>query len=113
IRRAPLWDCGFEKITDRMQYTAASFSMPLRRIFGFLFAVHEEVKQAPPGRHPAFPESFTYQLRVRDRFWGWLYKPVIDASFWVSRMVGRLQQGRIQVYLIYSFVTIIVLLLFV
>jgi hypothetical protein len=34
-------------------------------------------------------------------------------SFWVSRKVGRLQQGRIQAYLIYSFVTVIILLLFV
>jgi hydrogenase-4 component B len=53
-----------------------------------------------------------YHLRVRDRFWGWLYQPVVDVSFWMSRKVGRLQQGQIHVYLIYSFVTIIVLLLF-
>jgi hypothetical protein len=51
-------------------------------------------------------------LRVRDRFWGWLYKPIIEVSFWLSRKVGRLQQGRIQAYLIYSFITIIVLLVF-
>ncbi len=113
IRRTPLWDCGFEKVTERMQYTAASFSMPLRRIFGSLFQVQEEIKHVPQPSHPAFPERIQYHLRVRDRFWGWLYKPVIDASFWVSRVVGRLQQGRIQVYLIYSFVTIIVLLIFV
>ncbi|MEK6743676.1 MAG: hydrogenase 4 subunit B [Nitrospirota bacterium] len=112
IHRVPLWDCGFEKITSRMQYTATSFSMPLRRILGFLFSVKEEVKPFPPGAHPAFPERLQYRLRVRDRFWGWLYKPVIDVSFWISRKVGKLQQGRIQVYLIYSFVTIIVLLLF-
>jgi len=112
IRRGPLWDCGFEKVTDRMQYTAASFSMPFRRIFGFLFRIKEEVKQHPPAQHPAYPERLLYHLRVRDRLWGWLYQPVVDTSFWISRKVGRLQQGRIQVYLIYSFVTIIVLLLF-
>lgn len=112
IRRAPLWDCGFARVTSRMQYTATSFSMPLRRIFGFLFSIKEEVRRHPPAAHPAFPERLQYRLRVRDRFWGWLYKPVIDASFWISRRVGRLQQGRIQVYLIYSFVTIIVLLIF-
>ena len=112
IRRAPLWDCGFEKVTERMQYTGTAFSMPLRRIFGFLFEVTEEVKASPPTAHAAFPERLQYYLRLRDRFWGWLYKPVIDSSFWVSRKVGLLQQGRIQVYLIYSFVTVIVLLLF-
>jgi hydrogenase-4 component B len=113
IRRTPLWDCGFEKITSRMQYTATAFSMPLRRIFGYLFHIKEHVRQLPPPTHPAFPERLHYHLRVRDRFWGWLYQPVVDASFWISRRIGRLQQGRIQIYLIYSFVTIVVLLLFV
>ncbi len=112
IHRIPLWDCGFEKITSRMQYTATSFSMPLRRIFGFLFSIKEQTAQLPPVRHPAFPERLHYHLRVRDRFWGWMYKPVIDASFWLSRRIGRLQQGKIQIYLIYSFVTILILLIF-
>ncbi len=112
IQRVPIWDCGFEKINNRMQYNATSFSMPIRRIFGFLFHVKEQVRMSPQAAHKAFPRKLYYSLRVRDRFWGWLYKPVIELSFWVSRKVGRLQQGRIQAYLIYSFLTIIVLLVF-
>jgi formate hydrogenlyase subunit 3/multisubunit Na+/H+ antiporter MnhD subunit len=112
IHRAPLWDCGFEKVTNRMQYTATSFAMPLRRIFGFLFNIKEHIRQLPPATHPAFPRRLYYHLRVRDRFWGWIYQPVVDASFWLSRRIGRMQHGRIQVYLIYSFVTIVVLLIF-
>jgi NADH:ubiquinone oxidoreductase subunit 5 (subunit L)/multisubunit Na+/H+ antiporter MnhA subunit len=112
IRRVPLWDCGFEKITTRMQYTATSFSMPLRRIFGFLFSIKEHVRQTGTVVHPAFPDRLHYHLRVRDRFWMWFYQPVVDASFWLSRRIGRMQQGKIQVYLIYSFITILVLLIF-
>ncbi|GAB4482653.1 MAG: hydrogenase 4 subunit B [Thermodesulfovibrionales bacterium] len=112
IQRVPLWDCGFEKVTRRMQYTSTSFAMPMRRIFGFLFSIREQVRLAPQTAHRAFPRRLQYSLRVRDRFWGWLYRPMADISFWLSRRVGRLQQGRIQSYLIYSFVTIIVLLMF-
>lgn len=112
IHRAPIWDCGFEKLTSRMQYTATSFSMPIRRVFGFLFSIKEQARLSQSFGNPAFPKRLNYHLRVRDRFWGWFYKPVADASFWVSRNFGRLQQGHIQAYLIYSFVTIIVLLLF-
>jgi hypothetical protein len=112
IRRVPLWDCGFEKVTSRMQYTATSFAMPLRRIFGFLFSIKEHVRQLPHAAHPAFPQRLYYHLRVRDRFWMWMYQPVVDASFWLSRRIGRMQHGRIQIYLIYSFVTILVLLIF-
>lgn len=112
IRRAPLWDCGFEKVTNRMQYTSTAFAMPIRRIFGFIFSIreHADIPQGAP--HRAVPVKLHYTLRIRDRFWGWLYKPLVEVSFWVSRRVGRLQQGRIQTYLIYSFVTIILLLMF-
>ncbi|MDO9287421.1 MAG: hydrogenase 4 subunit B [Thermodesulfovibrionales bacterium] len=112
IQRVPIWDCGFEKINQRMQYNATSFSMPIRRIFGFFFSIKEQVRMVSQYGHKAFPKKLHYHLRIRDLFWGWLYKPVIEVSFWVSRKVGRLQQGRIQVYLIYSFVTIIILLVF-
>ncbi len=112
IHRVPIWDCGFAKLTQRMQYNATSFSMPIRRIFGFLFNIKEAVKLTPQAAYKAFPKRLNYSLRVRDRFWGWLYKPVVDSSFWISRRVGKLQQGRIQAYLIYSFITIIVLLVF-
>lgn len=104
IHRAPLWDCGFEKITNRMQYNATSFSMPIRRIFGYLFDIKEQVRKRGA--------TLTYHLRIRDRFWNWLYKPVADSAFWLSRKFGLMQQGRIQIYLIYSFITIIILLLF-
>ncbi len=112
ISRVPLWDCGFEKVTSRMQYTATSFAMPLRRIFGFLFSIKEHVRRFGNSAHAAFPDRLQYHLRVRDRFWMWFYQPVVDASFWLSRRIGRMQQGKIQVYLIYSFVTILVLLIF-
>jgi hydrogenase-4 component B len=112
IQRVPIWDCGFEKIDSRMQYNATSFSMPIRRIFGFFFHVKQTVKVSSDSGHRSYPKRLHYSLRVRDRVWGWIYKPVIAASFWVARKVGRLQQGRIQAYLIYSFLTIILLLVF-
>ncbi|OGW21057.1 MAG: hydrogenase 4 subunit B [Nitrospirae bacterium GWB2_47_37] len=110
IHRGAIWDCGFEKLTPRMQYNATSFAMPIRRIFGFLFLIKEDVqiKKAP---HPAFPKRLHYFLRVRDRFWFWIYMPFTAAVFWIARKAGRFQQGRIQTYLIYSFLTLIVLLL--
>ncbi|MDO8281514.1 MAG: hydrogenase 4 subunit B [Thermodesulfovibrionia bacterium] len=113
VTRVPIWDCGFQKLNQRMQYNSTSFAMPLRRIFGFLFNIKEGVKLIPQqAGHNAFPRRINYSLRIRDRFWGWLYMPIIQSSFWVARQAGRLQQGRIQVYLIYSFITIIVLLIF-
>ncbi|MBI4843029.1 MAG: hydrogenase 4 subunit B [Nitrospirae bacterium] len=112
VERVPIWDCGFAKLNERMQYNAASFSMPIRRIFGFLFKIKEDVKLTPCSTHKPFPKKLNYHLKVRDRFWGWIYKPIVESCFWLARHAGKLQQGRVQAYLIYSFITIIILLLF-
>ncbi|MCC6503673.1 MAG: hydrogenase 4 subunit B [Deltaproteobacteria bacterium] len=112
VRRAPMWDCGFEKVTPRMQYTATSMSMPTRRIFGFVFSIKESVRAVARQGSLFFPEKYIYHLKVRDRVWNYLYKPVSEASFYFARRVGKLQHGRIQIYLLYSFVTLVVLLVF-
>ncbi len=109
VQRVDIWDCGFKKLTPRMQYTSTAFAMPIRRIFGFLFMIKETWRLKPQTANAAFPRRINYALRVRDRLWFWLYAPVIESSKWISRKVGLLQQGRIQTYLIYSFLTIIVL----
>jgi hydrogenase-4 component B len=113
IRRGHIWDCGFEKINNRMQYNATSFSMPIRRIFGYMFSIRERVELSPQAGHKAFPKKLNYFLSIRDRVWNWCYKPFVEGSFWAARKVGKLQQGHIRAYLIYSFITIIILLVFV
>ncbi|MBF0605939.1 MAG: hydrogenase 4 subunit B [Magnetococcales bacterium] len=112
LKRVPIWDCGFEKLTNTMQYNATSFSMPIRRIFGFLFSIRERFRLTANAANKVFPQRFHYHLRISDLFWVWLYRPVIDAAFYLARRVGMLQMGRIQVYLIYSFVVILALLVF-
>lgn len=112
VSRVPIWDCGFAKLTPRMQYTASAFSMPIRRVLGFLFAVREQVEIVPHTNHPAIPGALQYRLRIRDRAWNWFYAPQGEVAYWIARQFGKLQQGRIQIYLLYSFVTLIVLLVF-
>jgi hypothetical protein len=50
---------------------------------------------------------------VEDPHWHWFYLPIAAMVERISKLVGKLQQGRIAVYLIYSFVTLIVVLLVV
>ncbi len=112
VRRAPVWDCGFQKLTPRMQYNATSFAMPIRRIFGYLFSIRENTRVEGFHGHIQLPEKIHYHLHIRDRLWGLIYKPIIILAFRIARTLGRLQHGRIQIYLLYSFVTIIVLMVF-
>jgi len=54
-----------------------------------------------------------FVLKIEDRHWYWLYLPVAWLADFVSEKVSLLQQGRISVYLLYSFLTLIALLVFV
>ena len=105
-RRAPAWDCGYPWQDARMQDTAEGFGQPIRQIFEPLFRLQREVP-TPFDDHPR------YRVTVQDPLWHWLYLPLAALVDRVSKLIGRLQQGRIAVYLIYSFVTLIVVLLVV
>jgi formate hydrogenlyase subunit 3/multisubunit Na+/H+ antiporter MnhD subunit len=106
VRRAAPWDCGYPEQDARMQDSAEGFGQPIRHIFSAFMRVERHTPD-PFDRHPE------YRGDSRDRLWLLLYRPVGEAVVWLSERVGRLQHGRIQWYLIYSFATLIVLLVFV
>jgi hypothetical protein len=106
LRRGPAWDCGFPELDARMQDTAEGFAQPVRQVFAPIYRIEARV----PGPFDAAPR---YHLEVHDRFWGALYAPLADAASWVTRLLARLQGGRIAIYLLYSFGTILILLAFV
>jgi NADH:ubiquinone oxidoreductase subunit 5 (subunit L)/multisubunit Na+/H+ antiporter MnhA subunit len=106
LRRAPPWDCGFPEQDARMQDTADAFGQPIRWIFGPIYRIVTRVPD-PDEAHPRF------ELKVEDRLWHALYLPIARMVEYVSARVGWLQQGRISIYLLYSFLTLIALLLFV
>ncbi len=106
LRRAQPWDCGFPWQTARMQDTAEGFGQPIRQIFEPFFRMRREL----PTPFDAAPR---YRVTVEDHFWHALYQPIADATARVARLVGLLQQGRIAVYLLYSFATLIAILLLV
>ena len=58
-----------------------------------------------------FDEQPRYKVVLEDRFWRWLYLPIADLAGAIARLVGLMQQGRIAVYLLYSFITLVATLL--
>jgi hydrogenase-4 component B len=106
LRRAPAWDCGYPWQNARMQDTAEGFGQPIRQIFEPFFVMNRELP-TPSDLQPK------YRVVVGDHFWGWIYLPMVAVAERIARLVGLLQQGRISIYLLYSFVTLIAMLLVV
>ncbi len=103
VRRAAPWDCGFARLDPRMQDTAEGFGQPIRHIFQSFFAIEREL----PSPRDVAPR---YRVSVTDRIWRDLYLPIGGVVQRLTNAVAWLQQGRISVYLTYSFITLVVLL---
>lgn len=106
VRRGAAWDCGYPEQTSRMQDTAEGFGQPITQIFEPFFRVRR-VMPDPFSREPVYFKA------NEDRLWYWLYVPVVRAYERIGSWIGVLQHGRIHLYLLYSFVTLLALLLFV
>ncbi|MBI5438027.1 MAG: hydrogenase 4 subunit B [Nitrosomonadales bacterium] len=106
VRFCDPWDCGFPAQTPRMQDTADAFGQPVRHVFGPIYRMHREL----PGPDDPAPRFF---LKIEDRHWYWLYLPTARLAEFASSKVALLQHGRIHLYLIYTFITLLVLLAFV
>jgi hypothetical protein len=103
VRRAAAWDCGFVRIDARMQDTAEGFGQPIRHIFQSFFTMERELP-SPFDRAPR------YRVVVGDRIWRALYAPLGGLVQRMADSLAWLQQGRISAYLMYSFITLVVLL---
>ncbi|MGH8765769.1 MAG: hydrogenase 4 subunit B [Burkholderiales bacterium] len=105
-RRTGPWAGGFPFLNSRMQDTAEGFGQPVRQVFEPFFRIRTEAP-SPRDARPRFRET------QEDRLWYWLYLPFARGVHWVTGLVTVLQRGRISTYLMYSFATLLLLLLFV
>ena len=106
VRYSEAWGCGYSELTARTQDTADAFGQPIRHVFGPLYLMQRHM----PGPEDPAPR---FSLKIEDRHWYWLYLPVARLAQYVSAKIALLQQGRISIYLLYSFITLIALLVFV
>jgi hydrogenase-4 component B len=106
VRRAPPWDCGYPALNARMQDTAEGFGQPIKQIFEPFFRIRRHMPTA-------FDTEPYYAASTEDRFWYALYLPIARFNQRVAIWVAGLQHGRIHFYLLYSFATLVALLLLV
>jgi hydrogenase-4 component B len=106
-RRAPAWDCGYPDPNPAIQYSASSFSQPIRRVFSVLVGAREHVAMPAPG--DTRPARLT--IRLRDLAWDTLYAPVPTGIWFATEKLNHLQFLSIRQYLSLVFAALVVLLL--
>ncbi len=109
----PMWDCGMDAPSARMEYTASGYAQPMLRVFSAFYRPQQhsaltELGGARPGvlaKTQEFETEVEYPLVERG------YNPLADGFFSLARRVGRLQSGGIHAYLAYMILTLVVLLI--
>jgi len=110
-RMVRTWACGLPGLTPRMQYTSTVFSKPIRFVFSSAYRPNRKVDRLPADQ-PYFPESISYRSVRTTSYERVLYRPFAEMILSVARLLRRMQTGNIQVYLLYIFLTLVLLLAF-
>jgi hydrogenase-4 component B len=109
LRRTPrrasvTWDCGYARVSPRIQYTAVSFADGLiRNLRWFL-----QPQRHRPQIEGIFPQKSRGLVHVTDLFMEKVLTPLAHAGIWASGRMRFLQPGRIQLYLIYMAAALVV-----
>jgi hydrogenase-4 component B len=107
VEQTVTWDCGYVAPSPRMQYTASSFARPLVWLFRIVLRSQDDIR--PP--RELFPRDAALETHAPDLFRRYVYEPLFLAIAGVAARLRWLQEGRIQIYVLYIAITILVLLI--
>ena len=106
VGQAGTWDCGYAAPTARMQYTASSFAQPLTDIFRLFLRTHRTGRQV----EGPFPRDAQLETHTPDIFHDGFFRPAFRGVGWLMERLRWLQHGRLQLYVLYIVLTLLVLL---
>lgn len=109
----PLWACGADELSARMQYTATSFAEPLQRVFDDVLRPDTDIEVSHFAESQYLVEKVTYRNRVEDPIERGLYAPVVRGVAAVAERVRRAHNGSVHLYLAYGALGLLVVLLVV
>jgi hydrogenase-4 component B len=110
-RMVRTWACGLPGLTSRMQYTSTVFSKPIRLVFSSVYRPNRRIDRLPSDQ-PYFPASITYRSVRTTSYEKAIYRPIAEMILSAARQLRRMQTGNIQAYLLYIFLTLVLLLAF-
>lgn len=105
---ATTWDCGYvDASSPRLQYSAGSFAqMFVQQTARLLWPVTHR-----PGQLSLFPTAERFASHVPDPVLDRLLRPALRGIAGACNWLRLLQRGRVQVYLFYMFLCLLLLLL--
>jgi hydrogenase-4 component B len=109
-RESPLWACGADRLSSRMQYTATSFAEPLQRVFDDVLRPDTDVEVTHYAESYYLVAKVAYRARLSDAVEERLYSPVVRTVVWAAQWVRRAHTGSVHLYLAYGALGLLIVL---
>jgi len=106
----PLWACGADSLSSKMQYTATSFAEPLQRVFDNVLQPETDVEVTHFAESQYLVEKVTYKTLLADPVEQRLYAPVVRAVTSWAQWVRRAHPGSVHLYLAYGALGLLIVL---
>jgi len=107
IGTGPTWGCGYQRASARIQYTATSFSEMAVSVFNGVIRQHI----ARPALSGLFPQPACCADQPTETILERIIAPFFALTGFVFAFLVRLQHGRMHVYMMYIFATLLILML--
>ena len=108
-RRVDTWTCGIEP-RPAFQYTATSYAKPIRLFFRRVLLPEREIR-VEYHEGTQFPASIRYRSEITLILEDRVFRPAHALSLRAANFARRLQGGAIQLYIAYSVLAVLLLLL--
>ncbi len=107
---APLWACGADDLTARMQYTATSFAEPLQRVFDDVLRPDTDIEITHSAESRYLADKIIYRTTIGDAIEERCYAPVMRAISGAAELVRRAHTGSVHLYLAYGALGVLIVL---
>jgi hydrogenase-4 component B len=104
------WGCGIN-LSPRMEYSATGFVQPIKRVFATIYrpTIKLETEFLEQSRY--FARRKRFEFHIEPVFQRYLYDPLVALFTVVADRLRIIQAGSLHLYLVYIFVTLVLLLL--
>jgi hypothetical protein len=106
--RLPVWDCGYDRPTARMAYTATAFTQPIVDLFRPLLRTRSHVVHFKGD--PASPSDAAIATETDDIAIGCLWRPLFTKVARLFQRVHLLQSGSLHLYILIILIAVLALL---
>ncbi|MFH0967562.1 MAG: proton-conducting transporter membrane subunit, partial [Methanobacteriota archaeon] len=112
-RVAITWGCGMNAPTNRMEYTGSGFTEPVVRIFAPVYRTRFSVSRRYFDEDHCFLRDGAAKISLMKFFEEYLYLPIARIIDAYAAGVAKLQNGRVDSYVLYVFIAVVLLIVII